>query len=221
MSHPSPLRAVVLGLVLAVCGGERAAADEFCYVLIFGSQSSPKQLRYTHTWATFVKAEGVGTDPAGYALTTQTISWLPRTLEVKVLRPCPEEGVNLSLEDTLRAMYANGEHVTMWGPFIMRKEVFERASRVISILNSGRAEYRAISTARNMLISDCIHAVAAVDPEFGRGHYPLIRIGKPASRFIARQVMMRSVFDQTAYDNSLADPAPGAQQLPDPVRAPR
>jgi hypothetical protein len=34
--------------------------------------------------------------------------------------------------------------------------------------------------------------VAAIDPVFGRGHYPLIRIGKPVSRFIARQMMTRN-----------------------------
>jgi hypothetical protein len=42
----------------------------------------------------------------------------------------------------------------------------------------------------------CIYAVAAIDPVFGRNHYPLIRIGEPASRFISRQVMLRSAFDQ-------------------------
>jgi hypothetical protein len=78
-----------------------------------------------------------------------------------------------------------------------------------TILESGRAEYRAISTPRNLQISDCIHAVAAVDPVFGRGHYPLIRIGQPARRFIARQIMTRSVFDQWDSDNSWLVPRLG------------
>jgi hypothetical protein len=78
----------------------------------------------------------------------------------------------------------------------MARPVYERSLRVKANLDSGAAEYRAISTPGNLLVSDCIHAVAAVDPVFGRGHYPLIRIGKPASRYIARQVMTRSVFDQ-------------------------
>ena len=50
--------------------------------------------------------------------------------------------------------------------------MYERSLRVKAILDSGEAQYRAISTPRNLLISDCIHAVAAVDPVFGRGHYP-------------------------------------------------
>jgi hypothetical protein len=182
--------------------------------MIFGSQTSPKQLRYTHTWATFVRAVGEGPDVRNYALLVHTISWLPQTLEVRVLRPWPEPGVNLDLEQTLRAMYANGEYVTMWGPFVMAKPVYERSLRVLQILNSGAPRYRAISTPRNPLVSDCIHAVAAIDPVFGRGHYPLIRIGKPASRFIARQVMTRSVFDQYAYDNNWLIPRLGLNRYP-------
>ena len=84
----------------------------------------------------------------------------------------------------------------------MQQVVYERSLRVQAILDSGAAKYRAISTPRNLLVSDCIHAVAAIDPIFGRGHYPLIRIGKPASRYIARQIMTRSDFDQWQRDNA-------------------
>jgi hypothetical protein len=102
----------------------------------------------------------------------------------------------------------------MWGPFVIQQGVYERSLRVKEILDSGTAEYRAISTPRNLLISDCIHAVAAVDPIFGRGHYPLIRVGKPASRYIARQLMTRSVFEQWQYDNSWLIPRLGLDRDP-------
>jgi len=54
---------VFFGLVLA-SAGRTARGGEFYYVMIFGSQSSPKLLRYTHTWATFVRAVGEGPDPS-------------------------------------------------------------------------------------------------------------------------------------------------------------
>ena len=95
------------------------------------------------------------------------------------------------------------------------QQAYERSLRVKEILDSGQAEYRAISTPRNLLISDCIHAVAAVDPVFGRGHYPLIRVGKPASRYIARQIMTRSVFDQWQSDNSWLISRLGSRPLSD------
>ena len=100
--------AILAAIVLSSATVEVAAAERY-YVLIFGSQSQPKRLRYTHTWATFVRAVGEGPDPSGHALYIHTISWLPQTLEVRVWSPFPEPGVNLDLYQTLDAVAAHGE----------------------------------------------------------------------------------------------------------------
>lgn len=194
--------ATIAALLLAGLSVTSARADEHYFLMIFGSQSSPKVLRRTHTWATFVRAVGEGPDLSTYAVDVNTISWLPASLDVKVWRPRAEKGVNFGLEQTLDFVLSRGESVTMWGPFVIGQPLYERSLRVRQVAESGEAQYRAISTGQDMLISDCIHAVAAVDPIFGRNHYPLIRIGKPASRYIARQVMKWSLFDQYQYDNS-------------------
>lgn len=213
--------AVIAAFLLASLSATSARADEHYFLLIFGSQSSPKVLRRTHTWATFVKAVGEGPDLSNYALEVHTISWLPASLDVKVWRPWPEKGVNFSLEQTLDFIYGQGESVTMWGPFVIGKPIYERALRLRQIVESGTAQYRAISNGRDMLISDCIHAVAAVDPVFGRNHFRLIRIGKPASRYIARQIMKRSLFDQYRYDNSWLVARMGLCRYPIQVVAPQ
>lgn len=203
----------LLGLAFAMIASE-SKGDEFYYAMIFASQSKPKVLRYTHTWATFIRAVGEGPDADRYAVDQHTISWLPRTLDVRIWRSAPEPGVNLDLYQTLEAVSRKREHVTMWGPFQIHQSVYERSLSVKQILDSGSAEYRAISTSRNLLVSDCIHAVAAVDPVFGRGHYPLIRVGRPASRYLARQVMTRSVFDQSQGDHSWLIPRLGLDGFP-------
>lgn len=203
-----------------MAGGE-ARGDELHFVIIFGSQSHPKRLQYTHTWATFIRAVGEGPDANGYTLDQHTISWLPASLDVRTWSLLPERGVNLDLYQTLDAVHRDREHVTMWGPFRILPDVYVRSLGVKAILDSGRAEYRAISTPRNLLISDCIHAVAAVDPVFGRGHYPLIRVGKPASRYLARQIVTRSVFDQLESDNSWLIPRLGLDRYPIEVVPPR
>jgi hypothetical protein len=208
-----------LGLALAATAIE-ARGDEFFYVMIFGSQSTPKLLQYTHTWATFIRAIGEGPDASNYVLYQHTISWLPESLDVRTWSFFPEPGENLDLYRTLDAVYREREHVTMWGPFRILPLVYERSLRVKEILESGRAEYRAISTPRNVLISDCIHAVVAIDPVFGRGHYPLIRVGKPASRFIARQIMTRSVFEQRETDNSWLVPRLALDRYPIEIVSP-
>ena len=64
-------------MILAVPMGT-ARAGEVYYVMIFGSQSRPKQLRYTHTWATFVRATGEGPDPNSYALESTPSAGCPR-----------------------------------------------------------------------------------------------------------------------------------------------
>ena len=205
---PSAWVVPVLGVV-GLLSPATAHADERYYLLVFGSQSHPKLLRYTHTWATFVRVVGEGDDPAVLQVEQHTISWLPATLNVRTFSPFPERGVNLDLYQTLGYVQSNRESVTLWGPFVISPLLYQRSLRVKAIAESGAARYRAISTSSDMLVSDCIHAVAAVDPVFGRGHYPLIRVGKPASRYIARQVMTRSLFDQYRYDNSWLIPRLG------------
>jgi hypothetical protein len=200
-------------LLLGFCGTS-VRAGEFYYLLIFGAQSQPKRLRDCHTWATFVKAVGEGTDPNNYTLEANTISWVPASLDVKVWSPRPVPGMNMSLEQTLNWVYSRGENVTMWGPFRVGQALYQRSLEVRSTLEGGSIQYRAIDTAANLLISDCIHALAAVDPQFGRGHYPLIRIGNSASRHIASQIKSRSLFDQSVSDNQWLVPRLGLCRYP-------
>jgi hypothetical protein len=161
-----------------------------------------------------IRAVGEGPDPRTYSLQVHTISWLPQSLEIHVWRPCPEPGVNLDLYQTLEAVYSNRESVTMWGPLLIHKEAYDKSLGILQVIASGAARYRAIDSLRNLLISDCIHAVAAIDPIFGRGHYPLIRIGKPASRYMARQIMIHGPVDQSLYDNSWLIPRLGLDRYP-------
>lgn len=200
--------AILLGLAFG-SAAETASADEYYFAMVFGSQSHPKRLKYTHTWATFIRAVGEGPDLNTYALQVHTISWLPQTLDIHVLRPWPEPGVNLDLYQTLQVVAQSGQSVTMWGPFVINKQIYDRSLFIYQLANSGTPQYRAISTDNEMLIADCIHAVAAADPIFGRDHYPLVRIGKPASRFIAREIVTRSPVEQAAYDNSWLIPRLG------------
>jgi hypothetical protein len=212
-----PWAAAAAAIILCLFAPAAEANDRY-FVLIFGSQSHPKLLRYTHTWATFVRAVGDESNPDGCALYQHTISWLPQTLNVRVWSPVPEPGVNLALYQTLQVVSARNERVTLWGPFVITPDIYERSLRVYQIVNSGAVRYRAISTTYDLLVSDCIHAVAAVDPIFGRSNYPLIRIGDPASRFIAREIVVRSLenrgIDQAAFDNAWLIPRLGLNCYP-------
>src|SRR5437588_299611 len=112
-----PLLLAILSLAAATISARAALASESYYVMIFGSESSPKRLNDTHTWATFIRAIGEGTDPAGYALEYQTVSWLPATGNVRVWAVRGETGMNLDLWQSLDFVLRNGESVTLWGPY--------------------------------------------------------------------------------------------------------
>ena len=219
-----PSAAVAAAIVLCLWGPSAQANERF-YVLIFGSQSHPKLLKYTHTWATFVRAVGDESNPSRCTLYQHTISWLPQTLNIRVWSPVPEPGVNLDLYQTLQVVSAQNERITLWGPFVITPDIYSRSLRVHEIVNSGAARYRAISTTYDLLVADCIHAVAAVDPLFGRSHYPLIRIGDPASRFLAREIVVRSVenrgIDQAVFDNTWLIPRLALDRYPIRVVTPQ
>ena len=178
-------------MICGACGAPRpATAGESYFIILFGSESSPKEFRFTHTWATYVKVVGEGTDPANYQVTYHTISWLPATLKVRVFAPHPEPGVNLDLFSTLDYVLGNGELVDVWAPMRIRRELYAASLHQYERLMRGEALYQAIDPPGDD-VYDCIHANAALDPDFGQGHYPLIRVGKPATRFIVKQIGKR------------------------------
>ncbi len=208
---PRRLATIAL-LTLALAAPARAGT--YYYAMVFGSDTCPKQLRYAHTWATFIKTTGEGSDPNGYAIEMRTISWMPQKPGVRILNPVPEPGMNVDLYRTLAIEYGHGDTVTMWGPFVVRPEIYERAGEVVSVLESGQARYRAIS-GMELLTGDCIHAVAAVDPVFGRGALPAdpdrqarVAVHRPPGRDpgLLRPGRLRQL---------VADPPPRPRPLPD------
>ena len=142
---------------------------------------------------------GEGPNPAGYQVVAHTISFAPASLRVRTLALDAEARLNLNLEGSLAFCRDRNAAVTAWGPFLIRPEVYQQSLEVYALFNSGAVRYRAIDTLANRFVSDCIHAVSAVDAKFGRGHYPVIRTGKSASRCIAGEFATRT-------DPELANP---------------
>jgi hypothetical protein len=172
------------------------------FITLFGSQSTARIPRRTHSWGTVLHVieQGKGRPPLVEA---HTISWLPATLEIRPsLRVVP--GVNLSLQETLRYVLAQGEHVSQWGPYECKANLYYRFLVQKDFLESGRVGYQLVDTvgeaARRGNGCDCIHAMTDMDPEFSRDRYPLIRYGNSATRFVVRECRQRDVLinpDQT------------------------
>jgi len=183
-------------MVVWILAAPLVHAGEKYYISIFGSESSPRLPRYTHTWATFVKATGEGEDHSTYQIESFTISWLPASLKIRAFRLCAEPGVNFDLHATLDYTLGQGQLVSEWGPFQISRLLYDRALERKGLLESGAIRYKTVDPNFGPLakvISNCIHAITDMDPEFGRLYYwELRRFGKEASHFAAHQVLHRS-----------------------------
>jgi hypothetical protein len=166
------------------------APGEHYYVLVFASQDCLRRPRYTHTWATVVRATGCPP-----AVEQATISWMPATLTLHPLWPLIEPGVNLGPRQTLDVVLRKGEQVTLWGPYECRPALYRRFLAQKAFLDSGRVGYQCDDDLGEAALTgegcNCIHALTDMDPQFGRGHYPLTRYGEAAGEYIAAQLRAR------------------------------
>src|SRR3954454_10292748 len=174
-------------LALALPGAARA--DTFYYAMVFGSQQTPPDPRYSHSFATYVKATGRGPCAQAYRLEAYTVSWLPRSLDIRVLAVLPECGVNLGLYETLRYALGNGERISLWGPYQVGPEVYDSAVRQVGLLESGRVGYKSVDSGYpSDRVSNCIHAVSSITG----GHRRRVLgpgWGETASYLVTRELM--------------------------------
>jgi hypothetical protein len=156
-----PFRFFGLVALLLLAGPGRA--DTQYFVAVFGAQSTPPAPNYTHTFAAFVKASGDGACPQAYVVQECfVISWLPKTLEVRTRALLPEPGVNLGLHETIKLVLCEKERVSLWGPFQIEQELFDRARDQVALLESGRVRYKALDSGhRSDRVSNCIHALGS------------------------------------------------------------
>jgi hypothetical protein len=178
---------VPVALLLCLAAPAPAEANEYYFVLLFSAQTTPTKTRYSHTFATFVRAVGTGPRLDTYDLYWHTISWLPVDMKVRTWTFLPECGHNFDLHTTLRGVLANGARVSLWGPYQVEPRVYWNAVGQKANLESGRMHYKAVDIAfPARRVADCIHAVSrVVFPERINLIDPLY--GEPATYFVLRQ----------------------------------
>jgi hypothetical protein len=162
---------MVMPLVLMAAGAPARSQEpgESYYMVIFSAQANSPDPRRTHCFATFVKATGTGESATDTEV--HTISWMPRSLDIMILRRRPELGTNLDLQASLQWAQSKDSHVSMWGPYQIDKELYERAVAQKARLNSGQVLYKALDRRfRPGMASNCIHAVSDLDMENGLLH---------------------------------------------------
>jgi hypothetical protein len=211
-STPTPAKDIPpsTGLTAAAPPGERY------FLLIFGSESTPKKPKYTHSWATVVRV--VESADAPPAVEPHTISWMPATLDIRPLSPRVERGTNLEMHFTIQEMLRNGEQVAMWGPYEVGPGLYQRFLVQKQFLESGQVGYQCIDSFGEAAWTgrgcDCIHAVTDMDPLYDRTRYPLSFFGQAASRHIVRQISQRPIIIRPGQCNDWLIPRLGLDQYP-------
>jgi hypothetical protein len=172
-----------------------AVPGERYFVVIFGSQSTPKLPRYTHSWATVAKVSGCG-GPGTLTVEEQTISWMPASLDIRPWSCCVEPGTNLPLHCTIEELLRHDEHIAVWGPYEVGPGLAYRFGVQKAFMESGRVGYQCVDSlgeARTGAGCNCIHALTDMDPLFGRTQYPLAYFGESASLNVVRQLHTRPI----------------------------
>jgi hypothetical protein len=176
----------IVAVFLLLAGAASASAGECYYLIVFGSQRPGNNPNHTHTFATFVRATGDGPCTENYRTQAWTISWMPQALELQLLRLLPECGINLDLHPTLRWAWDDGQRVSMWGPYQIRRELFDQALAKLVRLRSGAVRYKTVDTGfSNDRVSNCIHAVSSLAAAEPRLHIGVPTYGESASYFVA------------------------------------
>jgi hypothetical protein len=181
---------ILAPVVLIVAGAPSRAQEptESYYMVIFSAQANSRDPRRTHSFATFVKATATGDSAKDDQAEVHTISWMPESLNIFVLRRRPEPGANLDLASSLRWAESRNCRVSMWGPYQIKKELYERAVKQETRLASGSVLYKAIDRRfRPGTASNCIHAVSDLDIDNGLLHTGPGR-GDEASSLVAQHL---------------------------------
>jgi len=159
-----PDAALWLAMALMLAVPAACEAGDAYFVLVFGSQRIPNDPNYSHSFATFVRTCGTDDAPGGpTVLEAHTISWLPETAVVRTLALHPECGRNFELAETLDLVLRDAERVSLWGPYQIEPELYERALARMAELASGQVRYKANDAGRRSnRVSNCIHAISAI-----------------------------------------------------------
>ena len=174
-----------VGPLLLLLFAGAAPADEFYYVAVFGSQRTPNNPDYAHSFAAFVRACGDGPCPKSFTVEDCfTISWLPANAQGRTHALLPECGHNYTLAETLDITQAGGEALTMWGPYRIDESLYCLAQAKYAELESGRVCYKAIDSGyRTDRVSNCIHALTAIT-DGDRRYVASPGYGETASYFV-------------------------------------
>lgn len=144
--------AVVVGIVFACPLPVRA--DDF-FVTVFAAEAVPFESKRTHTFVAVLRVPSDGGPVEQHA-----ISWFPENRTLRGLTPRPEPGTNLPLPETFAHCRDQKMRVSVWGPYRIKPDLFERMKCQKAKLESGAVKYKPTDNLYpSNVATNCYHAI--------------------------------------------------------------
>lgn len=152
------MRGALVSIAVVFATSSAARADDY-FVTIFTAESVPYRPTNTHAFAGVVR---IPTAPDGRPCPAEVypICWGPANLKVRGITLCPEKGVNMTVPEALDWCRAQGLRVSVWGPYRIKCELYEKLRVQSELLSSGRIKYKSTDTfVPRCLAMNCYHAM--------------------------------------------------------------
>lgn len=170
MTRPMTQILHILLIILSFSQTARAQGNRHHFLILYGFQDGLNTPHNSHTFITLAETSGSPFTRDLTALGSQTLSWLPVSADVRLLRLTPEAGRNYSLPETLRLAASRNLNIKRWGPIEVSEQFYFAAMNRIALLQSGAIGYVAEDSAyRNSVYLgqgggaiNCMHAVSDI-----------------------------------------------------------
>ncbi len=169
----APYAARVIQVVLMSWGLAGAANGQSLrhhYLIVYGYQDRSNSVHNSHTFASFIESTGSRDADDLQGFESHSISWLPVSRDVRLLRLSPQSARNFSLSETLQIASDARLSVMRWGPIEVSEGFYQAGLRRIAFLESGSVSYivddkpyrSGVYQFRSGGAINCIHAVSDV-----------------------------------------------------------
>jgi hypothetical protein len=186
------------------------------YVMLFGSQATPKTPHRSHTWGMAIKVARLPGAPP--LIETHTISWMPDSLDVRWWKLNVEPGSNFSNEFSIAHAMETGQRISAWGPYETWSGLYTRFVVQKEFLDADAVGYQCVDAvgeaARRGNGCDCFHALSDMDPYYDRRRYPIYAFGAAAARNIVRHLHERPTLVNPKADHGWLFDALGLDRYP-------
>ena len=193
-------------LTVVLLPATTVAGDHY-YVVPCGSVAPTRLPWQSHTWLTAVKATPDPAEPDGWHVEAVTVSWFPADFTVLANLLTPAAGVNLTLADTLARVAADGQRVSVWGPYEVPAAAFDRVQAHAARLSGGGKYLGFDFLSGGPQDTNCVRAAA--DAAGCGGGYPFPLTGPAAAQAVVTRLMLTDAVVGPAADHAWLVPRLG------------